>query len=132
MPNAQPTKGTEPLSIIGLNGEKNWPHHFFDNFAFFVPTSTTWLSKLTTAGKGNERLRDFWRGCVNLQTPGSHQSSLNKRNTTSTTLRRVKTTSTASRLNNYQRRLPSIRIISKDIELIIKRVFQKVSFLWCH
>jgi len=26
-----------------------------------------------------ERLRDFWRGCVNLNTPGSHQSSLSMR-----------------------------------------------------
>ena len=25
-----------------------------------------------------DRIRDFWRGCVNLHTPGSHQSSLNK------------------------------------------------------
>ena len=39
----------------------------------FVPMSTMWLSKLTTAGKAK-------RGCVNLHTPrsGSHQSSLNK------------------------------------------------------
>ena len=37
----------------------------------FVPMSTTWLSKLTTAGKT--------RGCVNLHSPGSQQSSLNKR-----------------------------------------------------
>ena len=28
---------------------------------------------------GMEGLRDFWRGFVNLHTPGSHQSSLNKR-----------------------------------------------------
>ena len=29
-------------------------------------------------GQGKERLDDFWRGCVNLHTPRSHQSSLKK------------------------------------------------------
>ena len=42
----------------------------------FVLMSTTWLSKLTRVGK--ERLRNFWRGCVNIYIPGSHQSSLKK------------------------------------------------------
>ena len=38
----------------------------------FLPISTTWLSKLTTAGKSSG-------GCVNLHTPRSHQSSVSKR-----------------------------------------------------
>ena len=42
----------------------------------FVLMSTTWLSKLTRVGK--ERLHNFWRGCVNIYMPGSHQSSLKK------------------------------------------------------
>ena len=38
---------------------------------WFLPTSTIWLSKMTTAGKTR-------RGCMNPQMPGSHQSSLKK------------------------------------------------------
>ena len=45
--------------------------------AFFVLMSTKWLSELATGDKANDRLSDFWRGCMNLHTPGSHQSSLN-------------------------------------------------------
>ena len=40
--------------------------------------STERLSELATGDKANDRLSDFWRGCMNLHTPGSHQSSLNK------------------------------------------------------
>ena len=71
-------------SIIGWNNHRSTTGLLFcsDNMGFvlllneqhgfcFVPMSTTWLSKLTTAGKAG-------RGCVNLPTPESHQSSLTK------------------------------------------------------
>ena len=34
---------------------------------------------VTQCWYGNEMLRDFWRGCVNLHMPGSHQLSLDKK-----------------------------------------------------
>ena len=50
--------------------------HFFwilfcssKNTICFVPMSTTWLSKPTSAGKAR-------KGCVNPHTPGSHQTSI--------------------------------------------------------
>ena len=50
----------------------------------FVPASTTrvlFCCAINTMAVNTDNscwLCDFWRGCVNLHTPGSHQSSLNK------------------------------------------------------
>ena len=61
---------------------ENWSGHLCDTMAFvlfqhqqqcfcFAPKSTTWMSKLTTAGKAR-------KGCLNLHRPGSHRSSLKR------------------------------------------------------
>ena len=46
----------------------------------YLRASTTWLlfSSNVNNWQQNERLCDFWRGCVNLHTSGSSQSTRNK------------------------------------------------------
>ena len=60
----------------------------------FHLASTTWLSKLTTAGMAR-------RGCVNLHTPRSYQSSLNK-STEKMTKRQDKATIGLGSYKNYK------------------------------
>ena len=50
-----------------------------DKWFLFCSGINNIVVKIDNSWYINESLRDFWRGCVNLHTPGSHQSSLNKR-----------------------------------------------------
>ena len=58
------------------NGNKIGQITFLTTWLLFCYNVNNMAVKTDNSWQGKERLRDFWRGCVSLHTPGSHHWSL--------------------------------------------------------